>query len=97
MGWAAGSPRRSRRLALTALVPYTDVYLEDAGVDAPKFTDKDLKIIATLVEFVGINVYRPNTYVAPSTSRRATTRPRSAGRSDARLPQRRGRAAAQQR
>jgi beta-glucosidase len=45
---------------------YTDAYLAEAGTDAPKFTDEDLKVIATSVDFVGINVYRPNVYVAPS-------------------------------
>ncbi|MGN6169129.1 MAG: family 1 glycosylhydrolase, partial [Solirubrobacteraceae bacterium] len=45
---------------------YTDAYLAEAGTDAPKFTDEDLKVIATPVDFVGINVYRPNVYVAPS-------------------------------
>jgi len=45
---------------------YTDAYLADAGPDAPKFTDEEMKIIGTPVDFVGINVYRPNIYVAPS-------------------------------
>src|SRR5262245_27267959 len=35
---------------------YTDAYLRDAGKDAPKFTDDDLKIIASPLDFVGINV-----------------------------------------
>jgi beta-glucosidase len=45
---------------------YTDAYLAEAGADAPRFTDEDLKVISTPVDFVGINVYRPNVYVAPS-------------------------------
>jgi beta-glucosidase len=45
---------------------YTNAYLAAAGADAPKFTDEDLEVIASPVDFVGINVYRPNTYVAPS-------------------------------
>jgi len=45
---------------------YTDAYLAEAGEDAPKFTDEDLKIIGAPVDFVGINVYRPDIYVAPS-------------------------------
>jgi beta-glucosidase len=45
---------------------YTDAYLTEAGADAPKFTDEELKVIGTPVDFVGINVYRPNVYVAPS-------------------------------
>jgi beta-glucosidase len=45
---------------------YTDAYLADTGADAPKFTDEDLNVIATPLDFVGINVYRPNMYVEPS-------------------------------
>jgi beta-glucosidase len=42
---------------------YTDAYLAGAGNDAPKFTEQDLKIIASPIDFVGINVYRPAAYV----------------------------------
>jgi beta-glucosidase len=45
---------------------YTDAYLKAAGKDAPKFTAEDLKIISSPVDFVGINVYRPSTYVVAS-------------------------------
>jgi beta-glucosidase len=45
---------------------YTDAYLAAAGKDAPKFTDEDLKIISSPVDFVGINVYRPSVYVVAS-------------------------------
>jgi beta-glucosidase len=45
---------------------YTDAYLADAGDAAPAFTDDELKTISTPVDFVGINVYRPTMYVAPS-------------------------------
>jgi beta-glucosidase len=45
---------------------YTDAYLKDAGKDAPKFTDTDLKIIGSPLDFVGINVYRPISYVLAS-------------------------------
>jgi beta-glucosidase len=38
---------------------YTDAFLAAAGADAPKFTDEDLKVIASPVDFVGINVYTP--------------------------------------
>lgn len=41
---------------------YTDLYLENAGKDAPKFTDADLKTISSPLDFVGINIYTP-TYV----------------------------------
>jgi beta-glucosidase len=42
---------------------YTDSYLRKAGKDAPKFTDEDLEVIASPLDFVGINVYRPIFYV----------------------------------
>src|SRR5262249_41071463 len=45
---------------------YTDSYLERNGKDAPKFTLEDLKIISSPVDFVGINVYKPNLYVVAS-------------------------------
>jgi len=45
---------------------YTDMYLREAGKDAPKFTDDDLKIIASPLDFIGINVYKPNSYVLAS-------------------------------
>lgn len=38
---------------------YTDLYLENAGKDAPKFTDADLKAISSPLDFVGINIYTP--------------------------------------
>jgi beta-galactosidase len=45
---------------------YTDEYLKNAGADAPKFTDEDLKIIGSPLDFVGINVYCPMFYVVAS-------------------------------
>jgi beta-glucosidase len=45
---------------------YTDAYLKDAGKDAPRFTDEDLKVIASPLDFVGINVYSPTVYVVAS-------------------------------
>jgi beta-glucosidase len=45
---------------------YTDSYLESAGANAPKIAESDLETIGTPVDFVGINVYRPNVYVLPS-------------------------------
>src|SRR5262249_6691180 len=43
---------------------YTDAYLR--GGDAPSFTDDELRIIASPLDFVGINLYRPARYVEPS-------------------------------
>lgn len=45
---------------------YTDTYLAAAGNDAPKYTDDELKIISSPVDFVGINIYRPSVYVVAS-------------------------------
>ncbi len=45
---------------------YSDSYLKEAGKDAPQFTDEDLQIIASPVDFVGINVYIPKMYVMAS-------------------------------
>src|SRR3712207_8156009 len=45
---------------------YTDAYLKEAGADAPKFTDEDLKVIASPSDFVGINVYKPAFYALAS-------------------------------
>jgi len=38
---------------------YTDAFLSSAGADAPQFTDADLKVIASSLDFLGINVYTP--------------------------------------
>src|SRR5262245_1488283 len=45
---------------------YTDAHLKEAGADAPKFPDEDLKIINSPMDFVGINVYKPSMYVLAS-------------------------------
>ncbi len=44
---------------------YTDAYLASAGGTTPKFTDDELKTIASPLDFVGINLYRPGWYVEP--------------------------------
>ena len=56
---------------------YTDAFLTSAGADAPKFTDEDLRIIASPLDFVGINVYTPTYVRAIGTPRRATRSCRS--------------------
>lgn len=43
---------------------YLDSYLEEAGADAPTFTDEELRTIGAPLDFVGINVYKPGWYVA---------------------------------
>ena len=45
---------------------YTDAFLEQAGADAPRYTPDELKIIASPLDFVGINVYMVNEYVLAS-------------------------------
>jgi beta-glucosidase len=45
---------------------YTDQYLAEAGGAAPTFTDDELRVISSPLDFVGINLYRPNLYVEPS-------------------------------
>ena len=42
---------------------YTDQWLRYMGKDAPRFTDADLTIISTPVDFVGLNVYTPGAFV----------------------------------
>jgi beta-glucosidase len=45
---------------------YSDAYLKELGDDAPKVENGDLKIIASPVDFVGLNVYIPGPYVIAS-------------------------------
>ena len=45
---------------------YHESFLTRVGADAPKFTDADLKIISSPVDFVGINSYSPTHYVVAS-------------------------------
>jgi len=45
---------------------YTDEYLAEAGGTTPTFTDDELTIIASPLDFVGINVYKPRSYVEPT-------------------------------
>ena len=63
---------------------YTERYLAAAGNDAPNFTEDDLKIISSPVDFIGINVYRPAAYVVAS-ERAAGFRPISFNKSHPRM------------
>jgi beta-glucosidase len=38
---------------------YTDLYLKGLGAAAPKFTDEEMKIVGSPLDFVGINIYQP--------------------------------------
>jgi beta-glucosidase len=45
---------------------YTDGFLQYAGRNAPKFTAEELKIISSPNDFVGLNIYAPQFYIAAS-------------------------------
>ena len=53
-------------LGVTLEGKYTDGFLEYAGKNAPKFTADELKIIGTKTDFVGLNIYAPQFYIAAS-------------------------------
>lgn len=41
---------------------YDEAYIKTAGPDAPDFTDEDMRLIGTPLDFVGVNLYTP-TYI----------------------------------
>ena len=41
---------------------YHPAYLESQGADAPRFTDEEMQVISTPLDFVGLNLYAP-TYI----------------------------------
>src|SRR5690606_34253726 len=45
---------------------YTEAYLASAGGGSPTFTDDELQVIASPLDFVGINVYKPGWYIEPA-------------------------------
>ena len=45
---------------------YDEAYLTEAGKDAPTFTDGEMKVIGSPLDFVGINVYIPTQLVMAS-------------------------------
>ena len=53
-------------LGVTLEGKYTDGFLEYSGKDAPKFTAEELKIIGSKTDFVGLNIYAPQFYIAAS-------------------------------
>jgi beta-glucosidase len=65
---AQSATREANAPYLTVMLEgqYTDAYLKNAGKDAPKFTDAELKVIASPLDFVGINVYKPAFYALAS-------------------------------
>lgn len=65
---AQAATREANAAYLTVILEgkYTDAYLENLGKDAPRFSTDDLKIIASPLDFVGINVYGPAFYAVAS-------------------------------
>ncbi|MCP3470494.1 family 1 glycosylhydrolase [Bradyrhizobium sp. CCGUVB1N3] len=66
---AAETVTRERNAGFTTVMlegRYTEAYLAEPGGGAPKFTEEELKTIASPLDFVGINVYKPRWYVEPS-------------------------------
>src|ERR1700730_3753589 len=53
---------------LTAIMEgrYREAFLAAAGAAAPKVAAEDMNVISTPVDFVGINVYLPGSYVSAS-------------------------------
>jgi beta-glucosidase len=49
---------------------YTDRYLAEAGKDAPQFTPEDLRIISSPIDFLGLNIYKPDHYVVAADNAR---------------------------
>jgi beta-glucosidase len=45
---------------------YTDYFLEQAGANAPDFTDEEMRIIGSPLDFVGINIYAADQFVQAS-------------------------------
>jgi beta-glucosidase len=45
---------------------YTEAFLKFAGRNAPKYTDAELKIISSPIDFLGLNIYAPQHYVMAS-------------------------------
>jgi beta-glucosidase len=47
---------------------YTEAFLAYTGKDAPKYTEDELKIISSPIDFLGLNIYAPQYYIAASDS-----------------------------
>src|SRR5262249_52700816 len=65
---AALATRELNAPHLTAIMEgrYRESFLAAAGADAPKVAAEDMNAISTPVDFVGINVYGPGSYVSAS-------------------------------
>jgi len=42
---------------------YNAAFLAQAGADAPRYTAEDLKIISSPIDFIGLNVYKPDHFI----------------------------------
>ncbi len=70
--------RRINAGFLTAVMEgaYHPAYLEEQGGDAPVFTDAEMKIISSPLDFVGLNMYTPTYILArPARLRASSNRP----------------------
>jgi beta-glucosidase len=56
--------RYQERYHLTPILEgrYHEGYIQEQGADAPAYTDEEMRVISTPIDFVGVNVYCP-TYV----------------------------------
>jgi beta-glucosidase len=45
---------------------YRETFLAQAGKDAPEYTTEDLSTISSPIDFLGLNVYKPDHYVVAS-------------------------------
>jgi beta-glucosidase len=52
---------------------YRKGFLAQAGKDAPRYTAEDLKIISSPIDFLGLNVYKPDEYVVAANNERGFT------------------------
>ncbi|MGH6737808.1 MAG: GH1 family beta-glucosidase [Bradyrhizobium sp.] len=60
---------------LTAMLEgeYNAGFLAQAGKDAPRHTAEDLKIISSPIDFLGLNVYKPDHYIVAADNARGFT------------------------
>ena len=52
---------------------YTEGFLAQAGKDAPKYSADDLAVISSPIDFIGLNVYKPDQYVLAADNARGFT------------------------
>ena len=52
---------------------YTEGFLVQAGKAVPKYTAEDLRIISSPIDFVGLNIYKPDHYVVAADNERGFT------------------------